>query len=330
MSDVTMDYYSVTDSGNWEFRKNILYKELTTKDLANKYSMPVGELEAKLKEARQMLLTERNKRIHPSLDDKVVTSWNALMLTGFVDSYFATGKKEYLDRALKNARFLETKMMQKEGRLWRVYKDGKSSIDAFLEDYSSLAKSYVRLYEATFDIHWLEQARSIADYAVKHFRDAKSGLFYFTSDQSESLVARKMELTDQVMPSSNSVMAEVLYRLGEYYDENSYREMSQAMLVQVASEVVKSGPYYANWARLMGLIAYQPYEVAVVGNDALTKSFSLQQNYLPTAIFMGGDEENLPLLQRKKMNNKTIVYVCRNKVCKLPVEDTGKALDQLK
>lgn len=329
-SELVIDYYNLTDSGNWEGGKNILYKKLSANDLAKKYSIPVAQLETELTDARKILLAERSKRIHPSLDDKVLTSWNALMLTGFVDAYFATGKKEYLDIALKNARFLETKMLLKDDGLSRVYKDGKSSIDAFLEDYSLLAKSYIRLYEATFDIHWLNQARSIADYAVRHFYDSKSGLFYFTSDQSESLVARRMELTDQVIPSSNSVMAEVLYRLGEYYDENSYREISQVMLAQVMDEITKNGPYYANWASLMGVIAYQPYEVAVVGKDALAKSFSLQQNYLPTTIFMGGDEENLPLLQSKKVNDKTIIYVCRNKVCKLPVEDAAKALGQLK
>ncbi|KAH0533764.1 hypothetical protein FGG08_007567 [Glutinoglossum americanum] len=323
-------YYNVTDSGNWEQGKNILFRKLHPNDVADIYSMSFGQIELELKEARNILLTERNKRIHPSLDDKVLTSWNALMLTGFVDAYVATGEKEYLATAIKNAKFLESKMFRGEGRLWRVYNNNTSSIDAFLDDYSLLARAFIRLYEVTFDVHWIEQARLITDYAILHFYDKEMGLFYFTSDQSEGLVARKVELADHVIPSSNSVVADVLYRLGEYYDENSYRELSQSMVSRMANDVIKNGPFYANWANLIGLVTYQPYEVAIMGSEALTKNISLQHNYLPTAIFMGGNTENLPLLKGKSVKDKTIIYVCRNKVCKLPVGDEAKALEQLK
>jgi uncharacterized protein len=221
-------------------------------------------------------------------------------------------------------------MMREGGRLYRNYMEGKASIDAFLDDYALLARAFIELYEATFDVHWLEMARSITTYAMAHFRDEQSGLFYYTSDQSENLIARKMELGDNVIPASNSVLAEVLYLIGEYYGQDAYIKISTSMLNHVTKDITTAGPYYANWAGLMGMITYRPYEVAIMGEDALQKSLQMLQHYIPTAIFMGGDKENLPLLENKLIAGRTIIYVCRNKVCKLPEEDVGKAMEQLK
>ena len=329
-AELFMDFYNVMDSGNWEAGKNILYRKMSSQTFARKYSMTEEEWESILGEAKKVTIGQRNRRVHPSVDDKILTSWNALMLNGYVDAYFATGHQDYLATSLKNANFLDHKMVRSDGRLWRNYKDINPSIDAFLDDYALLAKAYIHLYEATFDIHWLERARMIADYAVHHFRDPQSVFFFYTSDDATNLVARGMELTDNVIPASNSVFAEVLFRLGEYYDQESYREMSKSMLNQIASVMDKNGPYYANWASLMGLIAYQPYEVAIVGEDAVEKAKQMQQHYLPTAIFMGGEKENLPLLESKYVKGETIIYVCRNKSCKLPVRDVDKAMEQLK
>ena len=329
-SELWMGFYNVTDSGNWGNGKNILYRTMSSENFARKYSMATKEWKMILNDAKKVIFGHRDRRIHPSLDDKILTSWNALMLNGYVDAYFATGHPEYLAIAMKNARFLDHKMVRDNGRLWRNYKGNKPSIDAFLDDYALLAKAYIHLYEATFDIHWLERARMMTDYAVHHFRDPQTGFFFYTSDDATNLVARGMELTDDVIPASNSVLAEVLFRLGEYYDLESYREMSKSMLNQIASVMDKNGPYYANWASLMGLIAYQPYEIAVMGAGAVEMAKQMQQHYLPTAIFMGGESENLPLLKSKYVKGKTIIYVCRNKTCKLPVHNVNKAMEQLK
>ena len=325
-----VDYYHVTDSGNWEEQKNILYRNSSKEDFARKYSVTMNELEETLQQAKRTLAKERDKRIRPSLDNKILTSWNALMLNGCVDAFLATGKSEYLEAALKNARFIDKNMIRKEGQLWRSYRDGKMSIDGFLDDYALLSKAYLHLYEATFDFHWLEQAKTIADYAILHFHNKQRGLFYYASDESESLIARKMELTDNVIPSSNSIMADVLYRLGTYYDNDSYREMSKTMLNQVTADMAKNGPYYANWSSLMGMISYEPFEVAIMGNGAIEKAIQMQRNYLPNVMFMGGVEKDLPLLENKYVKDETIIYVCRNKVCKLPVKEIDKALNQLK
>ncbi len=164
-----MQYYNVGEAGNWEGKKNILYPERCFNEARGRKI---------LNDSRSRLLKERNKRIRPTRDDKILTSWNALMMQGYVDAYFATGNNEYLETALKNAAFLDKNMIGDGSRLWRNFMNGKASIDAFLDDYALLARAYIRLYEATFDIHWLQQARSITEYAITHFRDEQSGLFF--------------------------------------------------------------------------------------------------------------------------------------------------------
>lgn len=329
-SGLFIEYYQVTDSGNWENEKNILHRRLNEADFAKQKDLSPAEVHEIIGNAESKLLNVRNKRIRPSVDDKILLSWNALMTKGYIDAYFAFGNPEYLEVALKNARLMEKNMIRQDGRLWRNYKDGKASTGAFLDDYALLADVFIQLYQATFDIAWLDKAKTVTLYAVAHFRDEHTGLFYYTSDESENLVARKMELADNVIPSSNSVMAKVLFLLGEYYDIDVYTRMSVIMLNQVTKDIVTSGLYYSNWASLMGMITYQPYEVAIVGQQALEKSKQMREHYIPTAIFMGGNGEDLPLLEDKKVKGKTMIYVCRNKTCKLPEEVVDRALKQMK
>ncbi|MDH4296692.1 MAG: thioredoxin domain-containing protein, partial [Cyclobacteriaceae bacterium] len=223
------DFYQVTSPGNWEDGNNILHSTRTREQFAAKQKMEPAECINVLASAERSLLAVRNKRIHPSLDDKILVSWNGLMLKGYIDAYLALGNAAYLKVALENARFLERNMLRENGRLLRNYKDGKASIDAFLDDYALLASALIDLYQATFDIHWLETSRLITEYAIDHFRDPATGIYYYTSDESESLVARKMETADNVIPSSNSVLAEVIYQHGTFYGVDSLQDMSAAM-----------------------------------------------------------------------------------------------------
>lgn len=323
-------YYNITSSGNWESGKNILHREVDIKDFAHQNDLSIKAWNKKLKKTKAKLLARRSAKIRPSTDDKILTSWNALMMKGYVDAYLALGDHAYLTTALENASFLENNMIKADGGLWRNYKDGDAGISAFLDDYALLADAYIQLYQATFDVHWLHQAKMIADYAIVHFKDANSGMFFYTSDQSEALIARKMEISDNVMPSSNSVMAGVLYKLGELYYHKPYSTMSKKMLSHVSEEIMQGGPYYANWAMVMGLTTYGPFEVAIMGDKAQEINMALQQEYLPTSFFMGGTAENLPLLENKLSAGKTLIYVCRNKTCKLPVTEVAQALKQIK
>lgn len=322
-------YYQLKANGNWEKNNNILFRKTSKKEFANQNNLSEKEWDVLLTKAKKTLLDERAKRTRPSTDDKVLTSWNALMLQGYIAAYLALGEKEYLEIALKNAHFLEKEMIKKQGGLWRNYKDGSAGIDAFLDDYAFLAKAFIQLYQATFDIHWLNQAKSLTDYAITHFQDKKTGMFFYTSNQSESLIARKTEISDNVIPASNSEMAKVLYQLGEYFDEPSYIEQSKKMVGFTIPKISTQGPYYANWGMLLGLMTYKPFEIAIMGSDAQQKNEAMQKEYLPTAFFMGGQKENLPLLAYKNTQGNTLIYVCKNKTCKYPVEKVADALQQI-
>ncbi|WP_416865056.1 MAG: thioredoxin domain-containing protein [Imperialibacter sp.] len=328
-AELFCDYYGISAEGNWEHGKNVLYRQTGLSELATEYALTEDAATTSIEKSRKRLLATRNKRIRPSLDDKILTSWNALMLSGYIDAYWAFGKPEYLAVALKNADFLKKNMIRSDGGLWRSYTNGGPSIEAFLDDYAFLSLAFIQLYQATFDIRWLEQARSLADYAVAHFHDTSTGFFYYTSNTSEQLVARKFEIADQVIPSSNAAMAEALFKLGHYYESATNLDMSKKMVGSLSKDFTQSGPYFAKWASSMGLLVNEPFEVAVMGPDALEKSQLLMREYHPGMMLMGGDSENLPLLENKLVEGETIIYVCQNKVCKLPVKSVEQALKQL-
>lgn len=323
------DYYQVKKSGNWEHHKNILHRKESNKEFAKSNGLTAEQWDKILSNSKDNLLKARGKRIRPSTDDKILTSWNALMMKGYVDAYLALGDEAYLKTALKNAKFLEDNMINPNGSLWRNYKDGDAGISAFLDDYALLADAYIQLYQATFDIHWLTISKKLTNYAIAHFRNENSGMFFYTSNQSENLIARKMEITDNVIPASNSTMAHVLYKLGIYYFDKSYTSMTKTMLNHVQGNLAKGGPYYANWSRLLGVIAYEPFEIAIMGQQSKSKNLAIQKRYLPTSITMGGKAENLPSLENKLVPGATRIYVCKNRVCRLPVDEVEEALIQI-
>ena len=323
-------YYNITDPGNYSDGKNILHRSLTPEAFAEQEGVEESEWNKLLAEGRQKLLDARSKRIRPTTDDKVLASWNALMLQAYLDAYVATSTPEYLNMAFRNARFMEANLLKKSGELWRSYSGGKAGIEAFLDDYAFTALAFIRLYEVTLDMHWLVTARLLADYVIEHFDDAGNGMFYYASDLSDTLVVRAKQISDNVMPSSNSVMAEVLLRLGEYYQHKPYTNRSQQMTNQIMHDTMRSKDvFYANWARVAGVSTYEPFQVAIAGPDAVARSLELQRYYNPLAIYLGGEAEALPLLENKLVTGKTIIYVCRDQICKLPVGEVEKALEQL-
>ncbi len=327
-SGIFIDFYNITEEGNWENNKNVLYKKNSLDEIATKHKITKEQIQHELSRARMQLAEVRKKREKPSLDDKILTSWNALMLSGYLDAYWAFGNPEYLKAATANGEFLKINMVREGGQLWRSYSNNRASIDAFLDDYALLANAFIHLYQATFDMEWLKQARSIANYAVLHFKDESTGFFYYTSDAS-NLIVRKMEIADHVMPSSNSVMAEVLFKLGQYYSDEFYLKTSNNMIQHVSPEMVENGPYRAHWASLLGTMNFRQYEIAIMGDSAHAISKELMKNYLPNVLLMGGTTENLPLLENKYVADKNIIYVCHDKVCKLPVTEVEMALKQM-
>ena len=329
-ADLIIDYFNVKEQGNWENSQNILFKSANDKKIADKYKITESELNIQVSKAKEILLKERGKRVPPGLDDKIITSWNALMLKAYIDAYNVFDNKMYLDMALQNARFINTKIKAPDNRLYRNYKDGKASINAFLDDYAFTIAAFISLYQTTFDEQWLDDAKQLAEYTITHFYDKASGMFYYTSDVDPELIARKMEVSDNVIPASNSEMAKNLFVLGTYFYSDDYITMSQKMLNNVKQNALKSGAYYANWDILMSWFASPPYEVAILGDDFEVRRKEFNKHYLPNVFLSGGKNEGrLFLLEGKEIEGQTTIYVCQDKACKLPVTDVEEALKQI-
>ncbi len=328
-SGLFCEYYGITDHANWE-EGNILMIAADKNKLAGKYNISEKELNKKLEKGRAALLKRRTDRIRPGLDDKALTSWNALMLKGYVDAYKALGNEKYLAAAIKNAEFIQKHLWKGQAHLHRNYKDGNSKINAFLDDYSFTIEAFVALYQATFDEQWLHKANQLLEYVLIHFTDDKSGMFFYTSDEDEALIARKMELLDNVIPSSNSSIAKSLFLVGTYLDKTRYVKRAEQMLLNVKSRLRKSLAYHSNWGQLYFWLANAPTEIVVVGKDASKQKEKIEKLFLPNVLISGSNTEStLPLLQNRYVNGQTTFYLCINKTCKLPVTNANDLLKQL-
>ncbi|MEL7532055.1 MAG: thioredoxin domain-containing protein [Bacteroidota bacterium] len=324
------EFYNVKQAGNWE-QSNILHHTISREKLSQKHEIALNNFEALLKRSHDKLLSVRLKRVAPGLDDKVLTAWNALMLKGYVDAYRVFGEQRFLDRASQNAQFIRKEMLREDGGLYRNHKDGKSSINAFADDYAAVIEAFVSLYQATFEEEWLFLADSLMEYSLTHFYDEASGLFYYTSDEDDPLIARSRELIDKVIPGSNSVLAKDLFLLGTYLYKADYLTKSERMLQTVLADAKPNASFYANWGILLNWHINTPYEVAIVGKDFAQARQALDQHYLPNAFLIGGETEGkLELLEYKSVPGATMIYVCQNKVCQMPTEEVGVALKQIK
>ena len=325
-----LEYYHITDAGNWEHGKNIFYREESDEAFAKKNNISVETLTNKINADKEKLMKVRSKRVRPGLDDKILTAWNALMLKGYAQAYRAFGDERFLSAAITNANFLLKNVIGTNSEIFRNYKDKKSSINGLLDDYAFATSAFIELYQATLDEKWLLEADKINSYAMEHFYDTASGMFFYTHNQYSDLIARKMEVADNVIPASNSEMAKNLFVLGQYFYKDDYITKARQMMANVKTDVEKNIAFYSNWGILEIDFVAPPYEVAIVGNkyDAMRKE--MDTHYLPDVLLSGGSSEGaLPLLENKLVNGQTTIYVCQDKTCKRPVTEVAKALEQL-
>ncbi|WP_417611323.1 thioredoxin domain-containing protein [Owenweeksia hongkongensis] len=306
--------------GKWEGRIVLMRKD----DSENTDS-------AKVKAWEQELLKVRAERVAPGLDDKSLTSWNALMITGLVDAYKAFGDSHYLGLAKKNGEWLLKNQVRKDGSLFHSYKKGKSSIDGLIEDYTFAIQGFLDLYEATFDVKYLDEANVWMKYAKANFEDEGTGLFFTRSKNSKQLIAKSMEVHDNVIPAANSVMAHNLFHLYHLTGNESYLAQSEKMVGQIDKVRLITYPEsFSNWARVLLSFKYPFYEVAIVGNEADEKYMEWQKQFVPNVLIQGSwKESDLPLLENRFVKGSTMIYVCENRVCQLPVQEVGEALDLL-
>lgn len=324
-AQIFIDYYGITEEGNWEEGKNIADVNFGKSDEA------VNEkINEKIVLLREKLFEEREKRVHPGTDDKILTSWNALMAKGFIDAYKAFGETSFFDAAKRNIDFILKNLCSEKNSLFRNYKNQKASIHGFLDDYAFLISALIAFYEVSFDEDYLTKAKAITDYAEQHFFDESSGMFLYTDDQYSDLIARKMEVTDNVIPSSNSEMAKNLFLLNLYFEEEKYATQAIQLVKNVFEDVKKNPGYYSNWAQAASFLIFPHFETAIVGKQWKEKRSEFQKEYLPDVVFSGSaNVSTLPLLRNKAIGGKTMIYVCKNKTCSFPVEAVADAMKQI-
>ena len=330
-AEIFSDYFGITSKGNWEPNKNIPDIIEGEKNIEKKYNLTVEQLQNKIDELKSKVLNAREKRIRPHTDDKILTSWNALMTKGLIDAYEAFDEKDFLQMAETNIDFLLNNISTKENALYRNYKNGKATIPAFLDDYAFMIGALIDFYQVNFKEEYLQKANDFTQYAEQHFYDKASGMYFYSNDQHSNLIARKMEVADNVISSSNSEMAKNLLLLGFYFENDTYENKSAQLVKNVIEDIKKNPSYYSNWAQVMALQIKSPYEVAIMGSNWQQKLSEFHKRYLPNTIYLGGDKEgSLTLLQNKLIDNKTTIYVCENKTCQLPVEEVSAAMKQIK
>ena len=329
--DVFVAYYNVNNFGKWEDGKYVLIRDKEDASIAKDFGLTTEALKSKKEIWKATLKEYRSQRAKPRLDDKTLTSWNGLMLKGYVDAYTALGNTAYLEAAIKNAQFIKDKQLKQDGSLYHNYKDGKSTINGYLEDYAAVISGFLSLYEVTADTKWLLSAKELADYSFEKFYNEESAMFFFTSSEDPKLVSRSIEYRDNVIASSNSMMAHNLFILGHHFDEENFRSTAKQMLKNVLPEVARYPSGFSNWLGLLENYRNPFYEVAIVGDDAIDKSLKFRANYLPnTMVASSAKNDSLPLLSNRYIEDETLVFVCQNYTCKLPVAEIEAALKLIK
>ena len=336
--DAFAQYYDVTREGNFEHGQI----NLRTRETGR------GTRDEGIQNSLQKLLKVREHRIRPGLDDKILTSWNALMLKAYTDAYKAFGEEKFLQSAIRNAEFIRNNCIKKDHSIYRSYKNadqnsqniqndrisdgkrGKSSINGFLDDYSFTIEAFIALYQVTYDEAWLAGAKRLADHAVQHFYSAQTGVFFYTSITDDPLIARKSETSDNVIPSSNSSIAKGLFQLGHYYEDDNYLRISRQQMMNMKEYAMTHTAFYANWAILMDWYINEPYEIAIAGEKAPELRKEFNTHYLPSCIWSGTiHTSSLPLLKDKMKSGETFIYVCKNRSCLLPVKTVVEAMKQI-
>jgi len=308
-----MRYYGVTEGGNFEGR-NVLH-------LAE--GADAAEPEG-LAEIRRALYEARAKRVWPGLDDKRLAAWNALAIGALAEAGAVLERADYLDAARTCAEFLLGSMRGEGGNLLRTYKDGRAHLNAYLEDHAFLLEALLSLYEATFDERWFEEAESVAKTILARFHDDERGGFFSTSDDHETLIARRKEIGDHPIPSGNSSAALGLLRLAALSGERSYEEAVEGVFGLFAEPAGRRPEAFAHMLRAIDFHLSPTKEVALVGDDLTELSRLVRAAYRPHLVLAGGPEGTTapPLLQnRPTVDGRPTAYVCEHFTCQAPVTD---------
>ncbi len=334
-ADIFCLYYDVTEGGNWE-GKTILCNNVALSSVAFQFGITEQKVKEILEQCSKKLLEVRSLRVKPGLDDKILTSWNALMITAFAKGYRVSNEISYLDSAHKCVDFIENNLFQDE-KLCRTYKNGVAKISGYLEDYAFFAGALLDVFEINPKKKYLDRAVYLGNYIVDHFWDPKHNNFFMTPDNHEKLIIRPKSNYDLSMPSGNSVAAHVLLRLYHFTQEKKFLDIS-TKLMESQSLAAAENPFgFGNLLNTIFMYLQKPTEITLLNTENKEIHDSLTKKFLPESILVTIKDtsqlenlQQLPYFEGKQFDSKkTCVYICKDFTCSLPLDTIAKIEENL-
>jgi uncharacterized protein YyaL (SSP411 family) len=325
---VAKDYFHFDEKGYWEDEVYIPLRNENALTICEKFNLSAVDLNSIIHQIKNKLFTERNKRVRPGLDHKIIACWNGLLLKGFSDAFMSTNDDNYYQASIHLADSIVQHLIEDNKVIHSVVDADliKSSVqhrEGFLDDYASIIEGLIAVYQITFNERYLLLAKQLCKTTINNFSVEGSPLFYYSSDSAEKLIKRSMELQDNVIPSSNAMMAMNLYILSRYFDEVNYLNRAQQMLAIMQKEINNAIPWYSKWAQVAILMENSKEELVVSGPEAKVWIHRIQKNYHPNLIFSIAHQESiLPLNKNRFSPDKTIAYHCIDNACSLPINDS--------
>lgn len=325
-AELYIDYYQMTEEGNFEHKLNNLFAVQDTQQIKEKFNLSDEEIDKKIKSANAKLAEHRISRVRPGLDDKQLCAWNALMIKALCDAYIAEPQKLYLDEAISCYEFIHKNLLV-DNQLYRSYKNKKVKINAFLDDYSFYIEALIKLFEITSSEHYIHQADLLIKHCIKNFIDDQSGMFWYRSLNDEVLVARKQEFYDSVIPSSNSVMMNNLFKMSIITGNQEYEEIADNMVFTMKDQIKKYPPSYSNFSNALLMKTQDVVEIVITGENAKNIYLEINKKYLANVnVFYTEHPSDLSIFQSRFVDGKDLIYVCINKSCHLPTESVEEAI----
>lgn len=329
-----IDLFNIRKEGNFSDRFN----PSGNKENILHLKRPVNEDEKeKIRKLSTILLSERNKRIHPHRDDKVLTDWNGLMIAAFARASSVFRNENYIKIAKDSAGFIINTMQKPDGSLYHRYRDGEAAIEGFLDDYAFFAYGLLELYEATFDITYLQKSIELTDFMITHFADHESGGFFFTSDSGEELILRKKEIYDGAIPSGNSITLGNLLKLATVTDKSIYSETAQNLMKAFSQKISIMPSIYPQFLCSLFPLFHGSTEIVIVGEKDDEKTIeglkTFRGLFIPGKILILkqlGDNEIAKIAKfaepYKQIDGKTTFYLCQNHICEKPTTEVEEVL----
>ena len=321
--------FNINEFGFWENENYVLIQNNSLEEIANENMITTELLKSKKSNWEKKLYDYREQRKKPLLDDKCLTSWNAIILKGFAEAYKTFGEENYKCIAINNGEFIAKNCWSEDGFLFRNFKNGKSSITGYLEDYAHVIDAFISLYEITLDEKWLFYSKQLTHYCFDYFYNEKQQFFSFKHKNDSQLISEHFEIEDNVIPSANAVMARNLKKLSVYYENNYFETIAKKMLQNILP-IIDYASAFSNWLQLYLDFDEQHKELAICGKESDYFVKKINKKYLPNITIAATEKDSmLPFLRNRTHNDKTYFYLCENKSCSAPTESFETILQNI-